>query len=88
MPVTATCTNMNIRGNGSRIVSFDDGSALEFGSIQEMQAYADEAETTDLAKRLLIARYLRTDPDGSDTASLINRTATINVGAPNPVQIG
>jgi hypothetical protein len=88
MPAVAKCIRLDIRANGSRIVSFDDGSALEFASIEEMQAYADEAETTDLAKRYLIARYLRADADGSDTAAIVNRTATINVGAPSPVQIG
>lgn len=84
----AKCVNIAIQSNGTRIVSFDDGSALEFENLEALAAYGNEIDTADNCKRFLLARYVRTDPDGSDTAALLNRTASINPGAPNPVQIG
>jgi hypothetical protein len=92
MPVSVKCTNVQIAADGSRVVSFDDGSATEFPSLSDVQEFVDSvdsgSEGVALAKKILLARYIRTDADGSDTAAIVNKTCTINPGAPNPVQIG
>lgn len=92
MAISLRCTRIERTAVGGVSVSFDDGSGKEFGSLEEVQSYAygvDEGpEGVDLAQRVLLARWLRTDPDGSDTAAILNKTCTINAGAVQPVQIG
>lgn len=88
MPVSLKCTAVDIQANGSRNVTFDDGISLDFPTLAELQEYASGVETLETARKFLLARYIAADRDGSDTAALLNRTASINAGAPSPVQIG
>lgn len=87
MPATAKCVAVARDASGIN-VSFDDGSALQFSSLGEMAEYADTIETTENCRKFLLKRWLKADSDASDTAPILNRTCSINAGAPSPVQIG
>lgn len=88
MPVSLKCTGVEIQSNGARSIDFDDGISLDFPTLDELKEYASGVESLDTARKFLLARYIAADRDGSDTAALLNRTASINAGAPSPVQIG
>jgi hypothetical protein len=93
MAVSTKCTGITLNADGSVSVEWDESTTQDYGSldhVREIVAGVDApgADGVTLARHLLLARWLRSDPDGSDTASVLNKTCTVNMGAANPVQIG
>lgn len=92
MPASATCTAVRRSASGGFSIDFADGTGLNFASVEDIRTYIEPVDSgpegEEFARKALLARFIRTDPDGSDNASIVNRTATINFGALNPVQIG
>lgn len=92
MAVTTTCTKVTVVAGGSISVEWDHSDGRQFDSLADLQAAVAAVDTgtdgRDLARLLMLARWLRADPDISDNASILNRTCTLNMGASPFVQIG
>jgi hypothetical protein len=92
MPVVMTCTRATKSADGSVLIEFADGTGKQFGTVEELREFIADLDDGDkgreLAKLIMLARWLRSDPDLSDNASVIGKVVSINVGAPNVIQIG
>lgn len=90
--VQTTCTKVTINANGSMAVEWDNSDGRQFDTVADLQAAVDGVDTgsegKDLARLLMLAKWLRTDPSLADTSSILSKTCTVNMGSVDPVQIG
>lgn len=89
MAVSATLSKIVIEPAPSTRVLFRwaDGEEREFSSINEAREYALSAESSDLAKKILIGRFFAANHDGANPATVEGRTITMDLLAQNTISI-
>lgn len=80
--VQATVSSIVANANGSYLVTFGDGSGVEFNSADHLKRFAMEAETEDLAKKLVIGWWMSRNADLSNVKLVEGKTMTLDMSAP------
>ena len=91
MAISVTVSSAQKQPSGKYYVRFSDGVELEFNSLEKMKqhvrAFRDDT-ATDFIRAMAIAKYLKSDPTGSNPGALVGRTMTIDLSlARNIVQV-
>jgi hypothetical protein len=74
--------------NTSIVFEFSNGTGLEFPSIAAARAAASELEATpDLARLILIARFLAQQPDANNVTLFEGKTLTLDLNNVSPIRI-
>lgn len=89
MGCSVTCTTAVKESTGRILVNFSDGTQVEYASLADAYdaTYALDSDPA-LAKKWLLARWLKADPGAANPGANINgKTCTLNVGAYSEVQV-
>lgn len=66
------------RINGIVYVRWSDGVENQFDSLADAKTFIQDGDAfRDIARRMLIARYLRVDPTGNNPGLIEGRTMTL-----------
>jgi hypothetical protein len=89
MAIAVTGRRVIKDASGTNIVfEFSNGSALEFPSVAAALASCAELEATpDLARVLLIARFLAQQPDAGNVNLFEGKTLTLNMADVVPIKV-
>lgn len=89
MAVTATLLRIIAEPRPSTRVRirWSDGNENEFATIEEARVWAQEAETEENAKRILIGRFYAANHDGANPATVEGRICTLDLLAQNTVSV-
>lgn len=70
-----------------RIVVATGKQEIEFANVAALRAYVDDAETRELALKLVLGYWLRRNPAGTNVALLVGKTITLDLSAATPVTV-
>ena len=88
MPVTVTCTSVVKNPDGSFDVNWGGGVGHNYPSLEAMKDAALVVDTDpDTARRLLLAAWLRQDPDASDVNIPKGKSSTVDLRTQSAINI-
>lgn len=88
MAITVHCTGFNVHENGTRIITFEDGTGLEFpdlATVIDQNGNLDAPDQIDLAHKLLICWFLVQNPEADNGSVIVGRSLTFNMSSAVPI---